>query len=50
MRCKWFELSVKIDGRWKHFEDDNIIKLVYRVARAKSNKKRIGRFTINFPR
>ena len=50
MRCKWFELSVKIDGHWKQFEDDNIIKLAYRVARAKSNKKRIGRFTINFPR
>lgn len=50
MRCKWFELSVKIDGRWEQFEDDNILKLVYRVARAKSNKKRIGRFTVNFPR
>lgn len=50
MRCKWFELSVKIDGRWEHFEDDNIFKIAYQVIKTKSKKKRIGYITINFPR
>lgn len=49
MRNKWFELSVNIDGYWENFEDDNLLRLVYRVVKAKSNKKRIGQFTINFP-
>lgn len=50
MRCKWFEISVSIDGRWESFEDDNPFRLARRVMNAKSKKKRIGYITINFPR
>lgn len=50
MRCKWFEISVSIDGRWESFENDNIFKLAYQIMKAKSKKKRIGYITINFPR
>ena len=50
MRCKWFEMSVWVDGGWEHFEDDNLVRLLLRVKRVKSKGKRIGRLTINFPR
>lgn len=49
MRCKWFELSVRINGRWEHFESDNLISLLLNIRRNHKGKKVYGSLKINFP-
>lgn len=49
MRCKWFELSVRINGNWEYFESDNLIKMLYNINKNYKGDKVYGRLTINFP-